>query len=1776
MTLPGVGVTVKVYARDGRTLVTPQGVLPEFTSLSASTEHNGVGAMSMTYPRGGIGANTLLAQDTCYLAIIDNGVEVGRYLWDEDSDDAADDAGDGRALTISAPGVAQILDWATVIPPAGLTAQKFTAVTPGGLLLTLLAGAVGRGCYDGTGTPTLSATFTTAADSAGLAWPLLLSIPYEQGRSLLSVVADLTEKGFLDWKVRGATGGGLLLDTWVADTARARDRPDARLIRGRDILSAPRRRTRRDVRSAMIVYGDNGARSVTTDATAVARWGRREGTLGQSGVTDPLTLARIGAVAVQRVTQESQGFTASYDRGQGGPVPHADYRTGDYARADWIRVSVTEVAAARQAAVDTAVLQRTADANALAVGLEQARLVGDADTALTAATQAEATTAGLLASAQQAVPAAEQRYAAEQQAAQGELTAAQQSEQATTDNGTQARASGDQRVNDANTGLATATSAFDVAKRHRDDVYRNSTTTAQARTDSDENLSRATTALDQANSRVATAQRQSQQLHDNADRADAAAHQRTTVAQRNVDRLASEPDYLVGARRASDDALAAHDTAVSDLAVAQGNDTVARDTAASTVAAAQANAAGARADALTAQTAAAQAQQVAGRWEPVRVMSIACTWDANSVAQASVELDNVFLDHDVRLARRVDAITGGSVSTTSAPPTAVAVDTVAPAAPGQVAVSSSAVSRADGTTIAGATVTWAQVTQNSDGTPYVDAGDYLLSWTINGGPSSARQSVAGTTAYVEGLPAGALLVAGVLARDRSGNTSPTTFSPATVLASDATPPPVPAAPTVVATLGGLATTWSGLGSQGEQMPPDFDHVEVHVSTAASFTPGPATLRDTLPAPAGIGTSALQGLAYTGWYMRLVAVDRVGNRSAAGAVTGPTTPTRVGSGDLGVGAVTAAALGITIGGLNLLANSGFEAGASPAVNLLDAVSASFVANGQPSLGGWHPAYGPPIFNAGIGTPFGRRSAGFLRVKGNATDSTGFGGGLCGGAYVDISGLVVGRYYTFRVLAGNDGNANAVNVYVNSGSTDVNTEWTVGYGFTGVIGATFLAQATTATAYVRGRVPGPNGVFDLYLEDPAVYNGLKTLPWTPGGQPQIVVPDAALNPIWQWTRSDTNWSLSDTSYSGLQSAHVSVSSASDTLLTQDIVVVAAGAYTLGAKVKRTNVAGSGFGSGLQLQIPATGTSVQVTRTSNDALGLGTAYGYGVFAEGTNDWQLQWQTYNLTPGTYRIACQQGFYGTCTGDSWFDEIQFVQGDVLPSYAPKIGELLPGSVQAAFTAIAALGPDGNLAPLSVGRAALVDGAVSAAKTSLAAIDGGSGNLAVNSVGANAIAAYAVTAGKIDAAAVTARELAAGSIVAGSAVIGTAAIASAQIAALDVGKLNTGTLAATQIGLGGGRLTTGAPGATTGARLDLDAAGLRAYDGNNALTVRIGSDGVASFTGTVTGSTISGSKFQTSSDTSKPRIVIDSAVDASSINFYNGLTTAAPGSQGGPAQLTVSTVFANSPAYGQRVTLTSGTGTDGASQLAQLILTPDEGGGGATYGFYLQASNLYFYANRADEFVFNNGRIHSRGGPSNGGALLSTKSDTNSTHLQWTGNSYHMWVDNSDVKSFVIDHPTDPKRWLRYITVESPHNDVTCRGEGRLSPRHREGEHFAASATVRLPAHFAAITDETTAMVEVHEISEEECEHGCHLPHRLVRGAHGISTRSVGNLSPSRVQDGAFTVHFTDGHHHAHAAFWWRVTATRKDIPAPEVEPFKRDWRRVGDGPYGYLVPAAA
>lgn len=131
-------------------------------------------------------------------------------------------------------------------------------------------------------------------------------------------------------------------------------------------------------------------------------------------------------------------------------------------------------------------------------------------------------------------------------------------------------------------------------------------------------------------------------------------------------------------------------------------------------------------------------------------------------------------------------------------------------------------------------------------------------------------------------------------------------------------------------------------------------------------------------------------------------------------------------------------------------------------------------------------------------------------------------------------------------------------------------------------------------------------------------------------------------------------------------------------------------------------------------------------------------------------------------------------------------------------------------------------------------------------------------------------------------------------------------------------------------------------------------------------------------------------------------------------------------------------------------------------------------------------------------------------------------------------ITHNSTKSFVIDHPIHPHKYLVHACLEGPESGVYYRGKGEIVN--------GTSVDVQLPAYVGALCPGTVFTVQVTHIYD---------------GRVKMFSASEVNLATN-----SFRVYGENGR------FNWLVHGKRFDI---EVEPNKADVNLHGDGPYTYL-----
>lgn len=270
-----------------------------------------------------------------------------------------------------------------------------------------------------------------------------------------------------------------------------------------------------------------------------------------------------------------------------------------------------------------------------------------------------------------------------------------------------------------------------------------------------------------------------------------------------------------------------------------------------------------------------------GGLEKVRVRQITISM-SGGVVSASATLGDRIYESDIRSAKRLSAITSGSVTLGNGnlitpQTTAVLVnDGIAPSPVTSLTGTSSGY--AEGIEPkAVVSLSWTNPTTNSDSTPLTDLDLIEVQMRLLATDEWQFAAVSYTAgARISQLAPNTSYRFRVFAIDTLGNRSAASnefvITTANLVATETTP----STPVLISRLGTISITWDGLGAGGGAMSSTFSYLAVHVSTSSGFTPGAGTYKGRMN---GADTIVLSDLTYgTTYYVKFVAYNKAGTPS----------------------------------------------------------------------------------------------------------------------------------------------------------------------------------------------------------------------------------------------------------------------------------------------------------------------------------------------------------------------------------------------------------------------------------------------------------------------------------------------------------------------------------------------------------------------------------------------------------------------------------------------------------------------------------------------------------------------------------------------------------------------------------------------------------------------------------------------------------------------------------------------------------------------------------
>lgn len=309
------------------------------SSWSASVQHDDAGTLSMTYPRVALNGDILKRG-------LEHGLEVGmevaahdgtwvepyncRFLLVSRSRNAKDST---DTVTLN------FMTWiwltkkilnlnmrALLTDTDNKGKRPFYSATSGMIVHTLLDENRSRG---GAAT-VMPAGFSGARDTNGDTWAYKMTLYYDAGIDLYTVIDNLSANGMCDWRTDGR-----MLKLWNADsTALCRDlSARVRIPLATGLLESPEEETIEGLAGNILIRGDDGLVFTQENPAAPTPWGKWELYSSQGGVSNKDTAqlmmqTQLAAAARVRGQYTRQILTAGIEH-----LPLVDYRPGDWITA---------------------------------------------------------------------------------------------------------------------------------------------------------------------------------------------------------------------------------------------------------------------------------------------------------------------------------------------------------------------------------------------------------------------------------------------------------------------------------------------------------------------------------------------------------------------------------------------------------------------------------------------------------------------------------------------------------------------------------------------------------------------------------------------------------------------------------------------------------------------------------------------------------------------------------------------------------------------------------------------------------------------------------------------------------------------------------------------------------------------------------------------------------------------------------------------------------------------------------------------------------------------------------------------------------------------------------------------------------------------------------------------------------------------------------------------------------------------------------------------------
>lgn len=316
------------------------GLLPDPLNITAAFPHNDASSLTVSYSRLAMSGSIL--QRGLY-----EGLEIGLEIstetidWFEPANARfilikrnVDTMDETDTVSLTLPGYswllrkARNLETTLILPESHSQGGKrpFYAADAGSIIGTLLQENSLRN-----GVP-ISIDFSDALDSAGSPWDKTLTIYYELGIDIWTILENLKDQGVVDWCMQGRTLQLYNTDTTLAPDYSTGDSP-VTLHLAIDVTEAPEEESLEEVIGRVLIRGDNGLTISQDNPTAPTPWGVWESFISQGGVSDQATALSLIQADLERGSRIRGQYTRGLQFETSRYKPFIHYTPGSYISA---------------------------------------------------------------------------------------------------------------------------------------------------------------------------------------------------------------------------------------------------------------------------------------------------------------------------------------------------------------------------------------------------------------------------------------------------------------------------------------------------------------------------------------------------------------------------------------------------------------------------------------------------------------------------------------------------------------------------------------------------------------------------------------------------------------------------------------------------------------------------------------------------------------------------------------------------------------------------------------------------------------------------------------------------------------------------------------------------------------------------------------------------------------------------------------------------------------------------------------------------------------------------------------------------------------------------------------------------------------------------------------------------------------------------------------------------------------------------------------------------